>query len=114
VASRIDLELLQGNDETLNLTVTNEESDAPVDLTGKTLNLLIKKSQVTPDSDPSTVTLSSGGVSPAISIPVPASGQAIAQIASTLLLISGSYWWKLNVVEDVKTAGYGIWKVVPL
>jgi hypothetical protein len=102
------LVLLQNNDETLNLIVTDPSlplvagQPAPFNLTGCTVKLCRKTSQVTPDTDPSfrsyTGTITSAPLG-AVSIAIPATDNPTP----------GTTWWRLDVTKSgsVRTANYG-------
>ncbi|MFE3461385.1 hypothetical protein ACFXKD_27895 [Nocardiopsis aegyptia] len=112
--ARTELILREGNDETLSLTVAEEDGGGPHDLTGATLELLIKTSEDAADSDPSTVLLSS--TTSDITINSPAAGTATATIDRTHLQQPGTRFWRLDVVRPGtrRTAIYGPLSIVDL
>lgn len=112
--ARIDLVLYQNNAETIAITVVQEQGGAPQDLTGKTLRMLIKPTQNTPDADPSVVVLSSSGGSPAIVITSATGGTATVTVPASDLANFELAWWRLDVVEDQKTVMYGSFTVQPV
>ena len=104
--------LYQGNAESLAATVIDEESFVPTDLTAKTIHVLIKPSQSTADSDGSVVTLSSGGIAPAITITDVEGGKLTVTFTPTVLAVAALAWWRMDVVEDHKTILYGDFTVM--
>jgi hypothetical protein len=113
VAKRKDLTVFQANNEGLDLAITDETSGAAQDLTAKTLHLLIKTSQLTADSDMTTITLTSAGLNPPIVIDTdPVTGLATVTIPYSDLTGAANLWWRLDVVEDHKTVFYGDFTVL--
>lgn len=106
------LEVIEGNDPVVTLTVTRDGE--PVDLTGSTLNLYVKASASTADAS-ALFTYSSGGGSPKITITDATGGIASIAFAKADLATPGTYWYKVNVTFStgkVETVIAGTFKVV--
>jgi hypothetical protein len=105
------LTLSEFNDMTINIAVTNNGS--PFNLTGYSLNLLLKSQAGVPDS--SALTFSSTGGSPAITITSASAGLATAQLPNADLDAETYNFYRLDVVSTVgslqQTTVYGsiIW-----
>jgi hypothetical protein len=115
VTTNYTLTLNENNDEVVKLTITNADTGAPYPLTGGVVvNMYLKTTENTPDSDPSTVTLSSSGGQ--ITITDANNGICQAAVPATALAVSGAKWWRADVVGPggKKTASYGNLNVRPL
>jgi hypothetical protein len=112
--SRLALTLREINDETVFLTLTKE--GAPFDLTGATVEMVIKKNVVTPDDDPTSFLLSTE--TGEITITDPAAGLATVEISSaTVTAIAVKNWaFRVDVLigGKRKTAGYGTLNITDL
>lgn len=99
------LTLNEFNDVTIAIAVT--QNGSPYDLTGVTLNLLLKTAAGTPDAN--ALVFSSGGVSPAITITNATQGQATAVIPNTDLDAETYTFYRLDVVNGglTNTTVYG-------
>jgi hypothetical protein len=99
------LTLNEFNDVTISITVT--QNGSPLNLTGDTLNLLLKTAPNTPDS--SALIFSSAGGSPAIVITNAAGGLATAIIPNTDLDAETYTFYRLDVVSGglTNTTLYG-------
>ena len=96
------LNLVQNNDETVTITVTDpsqplqDGQQAPFNLTGATVKFIRKASQNVPDTDPSfksytaTITNGPGGIA---QVSIPAADNAAA----------GTTWWRVDVISAGKT-----------
>lgn len=89
------LTLNEFNDVTISITVT--QNGSPLNLTGSTLNLLLKTAPNTPDSN--ALIFSSAGGSPAIVITNSAGGLATAIIPNTDLDAETYTFYRLDVVS---------------
>ena len=98
----INLEAPQGNDTTWNLQVLN--NGVPMNLTGCTLKLYVKMSNVTADGDSSTVTYTVG------------SGLTVVNAIAGKLTFTqphtanqakapGTYWWRLDITDSFGNVG---------
>lgn len=99
------LTLSEFNDVTINIAVTNNGS--PYNLTGVTLNLLLKTKAGTPDAN--ALTFSSAGGSPAITVTNAVGGLANAVIPNTDLEAETYNFYRLDVVASglTNTTLYG-------
>ncbi len=100
----------QNNDETLQATITDHDSvpsDNVMNITGMQLDLYIKSTKETPDSDPSTVHLST--TTGEITLTDPTHGVARIFVARAHLQTAGTLWYKLDVLSggQLKTSGNG-------
>ncbi|WUI02096.1 hypothetical protein OHR68_09900 [Spirillospora sp. NBC_00431] len=107
--TRRALTVSQANDETLNGTVLDDEG-APLDLTGVTLEMLLKPTAETDDADPSVVKLSTGS---GITVSAPLTGAYSVAIPDTALTEAGVRWYRVDAVQGTsrKTVVYGPLKV---
>jgi hypothetical protein len=99
------LNLNEFNDVSINIAVTNNGS--PYNLTGVTLNLLLKTKAGTADAN--ALIFSSSGGSPAITVTNAASGLATALIPATDLSAETYFFYRLDVVASglTNTCLYG-------
>ncbi len=100
------LTLAEFNDMTIDLAITN--NGAPFNLTGYTVNLLLKAQAGDPDE--SALVFSSGGVSPAITITSASQGLATAQLPNDDLDTEAYNFYRLDVVNSSsqqQTTAYG-------
>ena len=100
------LVLAEFNDMTIDFAVTANGS--PYNLTGMTLNLLLKSAAGTPDT--SALVFSSAGGSPAITITSPTGGLATAQLPNADLDVEAYNFYRLDVVNgssQQQTTAYG-------
>lgn len=110
MAVRRDLRLLEANAETVREAVTDDDSDdGALDLAGKVIEFLIKPNDITADSSPSVVTLSTATGE----ITVTDAAAGICEVAVPPQ-IPGQYWRRLDVItgSDRKTAVYGPMHVI--
>lgn len=104
-ATYVELELMQGNDEIVEHTVST--ATGPLDLTTATaIEMFIKPSKATADTDPTVtkLTLTSG-----ITIVDASAGRCDAAVPAAALATAGVRWWRLDLVisADRKTAMFG-------
>lgn len=92
----VPLNLSEFNDVTISIAVTN--NGAALNLTGATLNLLLKTAAGTPDAN--ALVFSSGGGSPAITITNAVGGLAVATIPNTDLDAETYNFYRLDVVSS--------------
>ncbi len=100
----------QNNDETVQVKVTKHDSipsDAVQDITGAVVDFYIKTTQQTPDTDPSTVHLST--TTGEIVLTNPTQGVAQISIARAHLQTPGNLWYRVDVTlsGQLKTSGNG-------
>ncbi|MFB4320658.1 hypothetical protein [Actinomadura sp. 21ATH] len=102
---RITLALSQGNDETLAGTVTEADFGTPLDLTGVTLEMLLKDTPETPDADATVLSTATGE----ITITDPDGGTYSVAIPETDLTEAGDRWYRVDAVQGTsrKTIVYG-------
>lgn len=108
--TRRALTVSQGNDETLNGTVLDDDG-APLDLTGVTLEMLLKPSAETADDDPAVTTLTTTAGD--ITVSAPLTGAYSVAIPDTALTEAGIRWYRVDAVQGTsrKTIVYGPLKV---
>lgn len=101
--SRRELALLQRNTETVRLTILDEDTGTPQDLTGVTVEVYVKPSAETDDDDPSVTLLTAVAQSPA------SAGIATLTVPADVLAAAGESWWRVDCVagDSRKTAMYG-------
>lgn len=106
----VNLTLYERNDETVDHTVTQD--GAPFDLTGKTLEFVLKTRTQDLDSAGVILTDTDGD----ITVTDPAGGLATTSISSENLATPGNKVWRLDVLDgtDRKTAVFGKITVVDL
>lgn len=114
MAVRTELVVYENNDEELDLVVTTLDDGAAYDLTGATLELVIKPSADTPDDDDGTVVLSSADGD--ITITDPAAGTATVTVDRSHLAVPGTRAWRVDVVRpgSRRTAMYGPLHIINL
>lgn len=103
-----NLSLAEFNDETLDLTVT--ENGTAMNLTGYTVNVYLKSKAGVSDTDPSTLKLSSAGTNPAVTITSATTGAVQVSIPNADLASTGIAFWRCDVVDSTgkqNTAFYG-------
>ena len=105
--SRRELVLLQRNDETVRLAITQDDTGDPQDLTGVTVEVFIKPNAETDDDD-AAVTVLSTPTDIAID-PPSTDGIAILTVPAEVTATAGESWWRADcvVAGDRKTAMYG-------
>lgn len=115
MATRADLELIQGDDPTVALAVTRDGSAH--NLTGLRVELLVKPSQ-TSDDTAAVYQLSSVGASPKITVTNAAGGLAVADFVDRLA-VAGTWWYRAWVATasdpalNRQTFAYGRLIVTP-
>lgn len=100
----------QNNDETVQIVVTKHDSipsDGVQDITGAIVDFYIKTTKETPDTDPSTVHLST--TTGEIILTNPTQGVAQVSVARTHLQTPGNLWYRVDVTSSgqLKTASNG-------
>lgn len=91
------LTIERGDDETLDITVTNQDTGAVVDLTGATLKWMTKRRRNDADVD----ALITAEIGTGITVTNAAGGVAEVAIAAanTNALTPGAYYWELQSVD---------------
>lgn len=109
--TRRALTVSQGNDETLTGTATDSDTGDALDLTGVTLEMLLKASEETADDDPGVTTLST--TTGEITVAEPLLGAFEVAIPDTALTEAGIRWYRVDAVSGTsrKTIVYGPLKV---
>lgn len=109
--TRRALTVNQSNDETLTGQATETDFGTPLDLTGVTLEMLLKASEATPDDDPGVTTLSTTGGE--ITITDAELGTFEVTIPDTALTEAGIRWYRVDAVAGTsrKTIVYGPLKI---
>lgn len=94
MATRVDIELIQGDDPTVALTVTRIVGGSVVayPLTGKRVEIIVKADRDTPDTS-ALYTLSSVGVTPKITITDVPGGLATADFTDRLAT-ADTFWYR--------------------
>ena len=100
----------QNNDITLQATIMERDSiptDGPFNITGMKLDFWIKDSELTSDTDPDTIHLST--LTGEIVMSNPPAGIATIFIARSHVLEFGEQWYRLDVTSGltVRTEGNG-------
>ena len=100
----------QNNDMEYAGTAINDDTREPLDLTGVTLEMLLKPSEQTADDDPSVVTLSTGD---GITVDAPLTGAYSVTVPDTALTEAGIRWYRVDAIAGTsrKTIVYGPLKV---
>lgn len=99
------LTLYQGDAETLRLTVEDEETGEPTDLTGVTVQMLCKPSKETPDDDDSVIVLSTA--TGEIVVDSPITGVCQITAGPTVTADAGVQWHKIQALPGPRTILYG-------
>jgi hypothetical protein len=107
MATRASLEVIEGNAETIDVVITAENGGAATDLTGLTVEYLIKETPETPDTEALILSTATG----AITITDAAAGKCRVALPAQS---AGQRWRRLDVVSgpDRRTAIYGWLTVV--
>jgi hypothetical protein len=115
VSSSQNLTFLQNNDVTVTITVTDPTNvinnvAQPLDLTGSSATFLRKKTNQTPDTDPSVITYN-GTIDS-----TPTTGKVSFTIPKTDNAVAGTYWWRVDVTKGAskRTADCGALVVQPV
>lgn len=98
----------QNNDEAINLAITS--SGAVWDLTGATVEVVIKPTAATLDTDPAAINAT-------VAITDPPNGLATATITAAQLAAAGRWYWHCDVIAtdgERKTALYGDVLIYPI
>ena len=113
IATLAPISVLQGNDVTVDLSVTEGDDTTPQNLAGLTPSLLIKPSSVSPDSAATaTLTTTSG-----LTVTDEAGGLLTALLSHTILAAAGTQWYRLDLTDtsgDRTTALYGLLVINPV
>lgn len=106
--TRRELVLLQRNDETVRLAITQDDTGDPQDLTGVTVEVFIKPNAETDDTDDAVTVLSTADSGIVIDPPA-AEGIAVLTVPAELTAVAGESWWRVDCVvgDSRKTAMYG-------
>jgi hypothetical protein len=104
VGVRRDLKLIEGNPETVRETITDDDTGAALNLTGKVINFYVKPSADTVDTDPAVTKLSTA--TGEITMTDAANGICTVAVPPQA---AGTLWRRLDVVTggQPKTAVYG-------
>jgi hypothetical protein len=96
-ATETPLTLVDNSDPLVDITVT--QNGAPYDLTGATVEIIVKHTADTPDAN-ALFKLSSTGTSPKITIASGTGGTATADFTGKLdNLVGRVLWYRLNVIK---------------
>jgi hypothetical protein len=108
------LTVFEGNDESVELAITDPDLSAAYDLTGAEIEFFIKATPDVLDADPSVVILST--TSGEIVVDDEAGGLATVTIERGHLSTPGDLVWRVDVVRPGtrRTAAYGPLRVVNL
>jgi hypothetical protein len=105
---QVNLNFGEFNDISLNVAITS--NGVALDLTGYTVNALLKTKAGIADSDPTTLTLSSAGGSPKITITNAAGGLCTVAIPHSDLQDQTHTFYRIDAVDpssNINTAIYG-------
>jgi hypothetical protein len=98
----------QNNDEAINLAITS--AGAAQDLTGATVEVVVKPRASAADTDPAAISAS-------VTITDPLNGLATATITAAQLATAGRWYWHCDVIArdgERKTALYGDVLIIPV
>lgn len=104
----VNLNFAEFNDITLSVSITSNGS--PLNLTGYTVNMLLKPSAGIVDTDPRVITLSSSGGSPAITVTSAVNGQCTVAITHADVQDQTHAFYRIDAVDasgNINTAIYG-------
>ncbi|WP_173390957.1 hypothetical protein [Actinomadura litoris] len=103
MAVYLELTLVQGDDQSFAFTVTDDDAQAPANLAGAAVRMLIKPSKDTDDEDATVVTLTAA-------VTDAAAGECEADVPASAVATAGARWWKLTATRSGqhKTALYGV------
>lgn len=109
MAVRADLKLLEGNDEVVREVIVDDDNGAPLNITGVTIEFLIKPNDLTSD-DADTVTVLSTATGEIVRTD---SAAGVCEV-SIPVQQPGTYWRRLDVIAEDgrKTAIYGPMHVI--
>lgn len=107
------LEVYERNDEVVDLTLTY--AGQAYNLTGKTIEMYLKPTSATADTDPSVFKLSTATGEIVITNPGTL-GQAVASVPAADLVTAGSRFYRVDIIDAGKrrTALYGPLRVINL
>lgn len=94
MASSVVVSVLQNNDATVDLDVTEADGTTPQDLTGLTMSMLIKASDSAPDSTAVVLTSGSG-----LTVTDVTGGTVTALLTEAMLALPGTLWYRLDAVD---------------
>jgi hypothetical protein len=105
--TRRELVLLQRNNETVRLDITQDDTGTPQDLTGVTVEVYVKPNAETDDTDDAVTLLSTPG--DIVIDPPGTDGIAILTIPAEVTAAAGESWWRADCIVGTsrKTAMYG-------
>jgi cobalamin biosynthesis protein CbiG len=106
MATYLELNLNQANDEDVELTLT--QAGAALDLgTASALELFLKPHRTTADTDPAVTKLTVGS---GIAVTDEPGGVCVASIPAAALAVAGLRWWRIDAVitGKRKTALFGL------
>ena len=95
MATNTVINVLQGNDATVNLGVLSD-TGASQDCTGLTPVMTVKGYELAPDTGATQLTIGAG-----LAWVTQAEGTLTATLSHELLASAGSLWWRLDLLDDV-------------
>ncbi|WP_246267783.1 hypothetical protein [Nonomuraea typhae] len=112
MTTRRDLTLIQVNDETVDLAITQHDSGAAQDLTGATVECYLKPTAQTADDGAGVTKLSTA--TGEITITSAVGGTCQIAVPAAALTTAGTRWWRADVILSGKrrTCVYGPLHVV--
>lgn len=114
IATNVGVTLFENNDEEVNLFVTTNVPmvNTPLDLTGMSIEVYLKTSNIMTDTDPSTW---KGATGTGEVVTTNASQGAASVFIPASVVTTGKAWWRVDVLNAAlkrKTAIYGMVTVV--
>ncbi len=102
---RLNLSLYEANPEKASITIVQEDNNAPQSLTGAVIEVYVKPTRETADTDLSVVKLST--VTSEVVVVSAANGTATITFPNTL--VAGTHWWRADVIitGQRKTCAFG-------
>lgn len=111
MATRLDITLVQSNDEQVNLAFTEDDNDdLPQNITGAVINAYLKAAKTAADSTGTTWSTSTGEIVVVSGV----GGTARLNIPKAHLASANRYWWRVDLILGglTKTACFGFADVV--
>lgn len=94
MASSVVLSVLQNNDATVDLNVTEADGTTPQDLTGLLVSMVIKASDSAPDPTGTVLTPGTG-----LTITDVTGGTVTALLTEAMLALPATLWYRLDVTD---------------
>lgn len=107
------LRLYQANDDTLTVTVADDDTDAVINLGSVTeLTMVIKATRETADASATLLTMTGGD----ITVTSAAAGRCEVTVPASAVPNAGDWWYRLDVERGgtTRTATYGDLRIIDL